>query len=138
MDNANTLVTIFGGSGFVGTQLVQALARRGYRIRVAVRRPDLAGHVRMLGSVGQVMPIQANVRNADSVARAVQRRWRRGQPRGHRLRARPQPFPRRARDGREEHRRGGEGRRREDAGADVHAGRRCREPERLSAHQGAG
>jgi NADH dehydrogenase len=72
MDNANTLVTIFGGSGFVGTQLVQALARRGYRIRVAVRRPDLAGHVRPLGSVGQVTPIQANVRNADSVARAVQ------------------------------------------------------------------
>ena len=72
MDNANTLVTIFGGSGFVGTQLVQALARRGYRIRVAVRRPDLAGHVRPLGSVGQVTPIQANVRNADSVAQAVQ------------------------------------------------------------------
>ena len=72
MDTANTLVTIFGGSGFVGTQLVQALARRGYRIRVAVRRPDLAGHVRPLGSVGQVTPIQANVRNADSVAQAVQ------------------------------------------------------------------
>lgn len=71
MDNANTLVTIFGGSGFVGTQLVQVLAKKGYRIRVAVRRPDLAGHVRMLGSVGQVMPIQANVRNADSVFRAV-------------------------------------------------------------------
>ena len=71
MDNANTLVTIFGGSGFVGTQLVQVLAKKGYRIRVAVRRPDLAGHVRMLGSVGQVMPIQANVRNADWVVRAV-------------------------------------------------------------------
>ena len=71
MDSANALVTIFGGSGFLGTQLVQVLARRGYRIRVAVRRPDLAGHVRPLGSVGQVMPIQANLRFPESVARAV-------------------------------------------------------------------
>ena len=65
------LVTIFGGSGFVGTQVVQVLARAGYRIRVAVRRPDLAGHVRPLGSVGQVAPVQANVRNMDSVHAAV-------------------------------------------------------------------
>jgi NADH dehydrogenase len=65
------LVTIFGGSGFVGTQVVQVLARAGYRIRVAVRRPDLAGHVRPLGSVGQVAPVQANVRNMDSVQAAV-------------------------------------------------------------------
>jgi len=65
------LVTIFGGSGFVGTQLVQLLARAGYRVRVAVRRPDLAGHVKPLGNVGQVMPMQANLRNADSVAAAV-------------------------------------------------------------------
>mgnify|MGYP000622032636 CR=1 FL=1 len=71
MDNANTLVTIFGGSGFVGTQIVQALARKGFRIRVAVRRPDLAGHVKPLGAVGQVMPVQANVRNAESVRRAA-------------------------------------------------------------------
>jgi NADH dehydrogenase len=71
MDSSSTLVTIFGGSGFVGTQIVQVLARRGYRLRVAVRRPDLAGHVRPLGMVGQVMPIQANIRDADSVARAV-------------------------------------------------------------------
>lgn len=65
------LVTIFGGSGFVGTQIVQLLARQGFRIRVAVRRPDLAGHLRPLGAVGQVVPMQANVRNADSVAAAV-------------------------------------------------------------------
>jgi uncharacterized protein YbjT (DUF2867 family) len=71
MDHANELVTVFGGSGFVGTQVVQLLAQRGYRIRVAVRRPDLAGHVRPLGDPGQVVPIQANLRNADSVARAV-------------------------------------------------------------------
>jgi uncharacterized protein YbjT (DUF2867 family) len=72
MDRANTVVTIFGGAGFVGTQIVQLLARKGYRIRVAVRRPDLAGHVKPLGAVGQVMPIQANIRNADSVRRAVE------------------------------------------------------------------
>lgn len=65
------LVTIFGGAGFVGTQVVQAFARKGYRIRVAVRRPDLAGHVRPLGGVGQVTPIQANIRDLDSVRRAV-------------------------------------------------------------------
>jgi NADH dehydrogenase len=65
------LVTIFGGSGFVGTQVVQLLAKAGYRVRVAVRRPDLAGHVRPLGGVGQVVPIQANVRNKDSVLAAV-------------------------------------------------------------------
>ena len=65
------LITIFGGSGFVGTQVVQLLARAGYRIRVALRRPDLAGHVKPLGNVGQVVPIQANVRNKDSVAAAV-------------------------------------------------------------------
>lgn len=69
--HSSKLVTIFGGSGFVGTQVVQLLARQGYRMRVAVRRPDLAGHVRLLGAVGQVQPIQANVRNAESVRRAV-------------------------------------------------------------------
>lgn len=65
------LVTIFGGSGFVGTQLVQLLANRGHRIRIAVRRPDLAGHLKTLGMVGQVLPIQANLRNANSIQRAV-------------------------------------------------------------------
>ncbi|MEO8758482.1 MAG: complex I NDUFA9 subunit family protein [Devosia sp.] len=65
------LVTIFGGSGFIGTQVVQLLARAGYRIRVAVRRPDLAGHVKPLGGVGQVVPMQANVRDKDSVLAAV-------------------------------------------------------------------
>src|SRR5690606_33689058 len=69
--NAPKLVTIFGGSGFVGNHLVQLLARQGYRIRVAVRRPDLAGEVRMFGAVGQVVPVQANLRNEASVARAA-------------------------------------------------------------------
>ena len=50
----------------------RVLARRGHRIRVAVRRPELAGHVKMYGSVGQIQPIQANLRNAASVRHAVQ------------------------------------------------------------------
>ena len=70
-DNAGKLITIFGGSGFVGRQLVQELAKQGHRIRVAVRRPDLAGDVKPLGAVGQIQPIQANVRFPESVIRAV-------------------------------------------------------------------
>lgn len=65
------LATIFGGSGFIGTQLTQELARRGYAVRVAVRRPDLAGHVRMFGFPGQIQPVQANLRFPDSVAAAM-------------------------------------------------------------------
>ncbi|MGB3500511.1 MAG: complex I NDUFA9 subunit family protein [Mesorhizobium sp.] len=66
------LVTVFGGSGFVGRHVVRALARRGYRVRVAVRRPDLSGHVQPNGNVGQVQPVQANVRVRWSVDRAVE------------------------------------------------------------------
>ncbi|HUG60687.1 MAG TPA: complex I NDUFA9 subunit family protein [Methylomirabilota bacterium] len=66
------LVTVFGGSGFVGRHVVHALARRGYRIRVAVRRPDLAGHLQPLGTVGQIHAVQANLRHRWSVDRAVQ------------------------------------------------------------------
>lgn len=66
------LVTVFGGSGFLGRHVVRALARRGYRIRVAVRRPDLAGHLQPLGSVGQIHAVQANLRYRWSVDRAVQ------------------------------------------------------------------
>lgn len=64
-------VTVFGGSGFVGRHVVRALAKRGYRVRVAVRRPDLAGHLRPLGAVGQIQPVQANLRYPDSVIAAV-------------------------------------------------------------------
>jgi NADH dehydrogenase len=66
------LVTVFGGSGFVGRYVVRALVKRGHRIRVAVRRPDLAGHVQPLGMVGQIKPIQANVRYRWSIDRAVE------------------------------------------------------------------
>lgn len=71
MSTSAKLVTIIGGSGFVGTQLVQKLAKLGFRIRVGVRRPDLAGHLLPLGSVGQVLPMQVNVRNSPSIERAV-------------------------------------------------------------------
>jgi NADH dehydrogenase len=67
----DTLVTVFGGSGFVGRHVVRALAKRHYRIRVAVRRPELAGHLQPLGRVGQIHPVQANLRHAGSIAAAV-------------------------------------------------------------------
>lgn len=66
------LVTVFGGSGFLGRHVVRALARRGYRIRVAVRNPNLAGHLQPLGNVGQIQAVQANLRMRWSVDRAVQ------------------------------------------------------------------
>jgi uncharacterized protein YbjT (DUF2867 family) len=69
--NAYTLITIFGGSGFLGRHVVRALARQDFRIRVAVRRPDLAGHLQPLGKVGQIEMVQANVRYPDSVDAAV-------------------------------------------------------------------
>jgi len=65
------LVTVFGGSGFIGRHVVRALARRGYRVRAAVRRPDLAGHLQPLGAVGQIHAVQANIRNRASIDRAV-------------------------------------------------------------------
>ncbi len=66
------LVTVFGGSGFLGRHVVQALARRGYRVRVGCRRPDLAGHLQPLGNVGQIQPVQANLRYRWSVDKAVE------------------------------------------------------------------
>lgn len=68
----NQLVTIFGGSGFVGRHAVRALAKKGYRIRAASRRPDLAGFLQPMGDVGQIQPVQANLRFPDSVRRAVE------------------------------------------------------------------
>ncbi len=62
---------VFGGSGFVGRHVVRALAKRGWRIRVATRRPDLAFHLQPSGRVGQIHAIQANLRYPASVAAAV-------------------------------------------------------------------
>jgi NADH dehydrogenase len=65
------LVTVFGGSGFLGGQIVRALARRGRRVRVAVRNPGHGYRLRMLGDVGQIEVVQANLRDEASVGRAL-------------------------------------------------------------------
>jgi len=69
--NLDTLVTVFGGSGFLGRNVVRALCKRDYRIRVAVRRPELAVHLQPAGKVGQVHAVQANLRYPESVAAAM-------------------------------------------------------------------
>jgi NADH dehydrogenase len=67
------LITVFGGSGFVGSQVVRALAKQGLRVRVAIRQPHLAHTMRLLGDVGQIEVVQANVRNEASIRRALTR-----------------------------------------------------------------
>jgi NADH dehydrogenase len=67
----DTLVTVYGGSGFLGRHVVRALAKRNYRIRVAVRRPELAGFLQPLGRVGQIHAVQTNLRHAPSVEMAA-------------------------------------------------------------------
>ena len=66
------LVTVFGGSGFVGSQAVRFLAKAGWRVRVAVRNPNLAYKMRLLGDVGQIDVVQANLRNQPSIERALE------------------------------------------------------------------
>ena len=68
---ATPTATVFGGSGFVGRYTVGELARRGWRVRVAVRRPDRALFLKPLGDVGQIVPVAANIRDDASVAEAV-------------------------------------------------------------------
>ena len=65
------LVTVFGGSGFIGAQAVRQLAKDGWRIRVAVRNPAKAYAMRLHGDVGQIDIVQANVRNEPSLRRAL-------------------------------------------------------------------
>jgi len=65
------IITVFGGSGFVGRHVVRALAKAGYRVRVASRRPHLAQDLRVMGVVGQVQLVQANLRVPSSVERAL-------------------------------------------------------------------
>ena len=65
------IVTVFGGSGFIGRYVTQRMARAGWRVRVAVRRPSEAGFVRPYGVVGQVEPIQANIRDEASTRAAI-------------------------------------------------------------------
>ena len=65
------LAVVFGGSGFVGRNVVRELAKRGWRIRVAVRRPHHAQFLRTMGAVGQIQLMQTNVRHRPSIAEAV-------------------------------------------------------------------
>jgi uncharacterized protein YbjT (DUF2867 family) len=69
--NLDTLVTVFGGSGFLGRNVVRALCKRDYRIRIAVRRPELAGHLQPIGKVGQIHAVQSNLRHPASVEAAM-------------------------------------------------------------------
>jgi NADH dehydrogenase len=66
-----SLVTVIGGTGFIGRNAVRALAAGGWRVRAATRRPDLSGHLQPMGAVGQIHGVQANVRYPDSLRRAV-------------------------------------------------------------------
>ncbi len=68
----NDLVLVFGGSGFIGKQVVRALAKAGKRVRVAMRQPHLGHELRVMGDVGQIEVVQANVRFPESVARALE------------------------------------------------------------------
>ena len=71
LEPTDRIITVFGGSGFIGRHLVRALARDGWRVRVATRRPDLAFYLQPLGEVGQVHAVQANLRYPDSLAQAL-------------------------------------------------------------------
>ncbi|MBX6321241.1 MAG: complex I NDUFA9 subunit family protein [Rhodospirillaceae bacterium] len=68
---ADRWITVFGGSGFIGRYLVQRLAREGWLVRVAVRRPSAALFLKPLGKIGQIQPIGANITDPSSVAAAV-------------------------------------------------------------------
>lgn len=68
---SNALVTIFGGSGFVGRHTVRALAKAGYRIRVATRHPNLAQHLPPMGHVGQIQLFKCDALEPDQVAAAT-------------------------------------------------------------------
>jgi uncharacterized protein YbjT (DUF2867 family) len=69
--NRPKLVTVIGGSGFVGRAVVAALTKRGYMVRVAVRKPEIAYYMQPLGNVGQIQMVQANVRYRWSIDRAI-------------------------------------------------------------------
>ena len=65
------LVTVFGGSGFLGRHVVRALANDGWRIRVAVRKPNLVHFLKPMGRVGQIQIVKANIGNDEQVRAAA-------------------------------------------------------------------
>jgi NADH dehydrogenase len=69
---SSQVIAVFGGSGFLGRYVVGALVKRGYRVRVAVRRPGLANFLQVVGSVGQIHSVQVNLRYPESIARAAE------------------------------------------------------------------
>lgn len=69
---ADKTVTVFGGSGFLGRHVVHSLVQRGYQVRVAVRRADLADFLQPMGDVGQITPTKADLRDKDSIERAME------------------------------------------------------------------
>ena len=131
-----SLVTVFGGSGFVGRHAVRALAADGWRVRAAVRRPDLAGHLQPMGAVGQIHAVQANVRYPDSVRRAVEGADAVVNLVGILAKSGRQTFEAVHVDGRPRHRRGGARSRRQDPGARLGHRRRQARESQLCAHQG--
>jgi uncharacterized protein YbjT (DUF2867 family) len=68
---ARGLITVFGGSGFIGRHLVRRLARQGWTIRVAVRRPSAANFLKPMGDVGQITPVRASIQDPVAVQAAV-------------------------------------------------------------------
>ena len=68
---SGTIVTVFGGAGFLGRHTVRALARAGYRIRVAVRKPNAAYFLMPMGHVGQIQPVRCDATDAGQVAAAL-------------------------------------------------------------------
>ncbi len=69
---AQRVVTVFGGSGFIGRHLVGRLAKQGWIVRVAVRRPSRAGFLKPMGEVGQITPLRAPVRDPIAVEAALE------------------------------------------------------------------
>ena len=132
------IVTIFGGSGFLGRHIAQRMARAGWRVRVAVRRPNEALFVRTYGAVGQVEAVQANIRDEASTRRAIAGAQAVVNCVGILGRGRPPALrrgPGRGRGPRRPPRRRG---RRRQAGPDLRHRRRPGQRQRLCPHQGRG
>lgn len=71
MQLRDEMITVFGASGFIGRYVVRRLAKAGYRVRAATRRPHLAHELKPMGVVGQIQLVQANLRDSASVSRAI-------------------------------------------------------------------